>query len=322
MSDESQNNATRAQLEEDKKARQLYELLMDILDDVHDQFLTHGYNISGDALQITKALLRKQGFPIRIDAEFGTFEGYFHATMLVIIAYADISVRIAKAQGKEFTGDLSKRFTKKDEDFARATTALFLMLFIPRLKSELRGIISESYALAFAEIRKLFLHSPKGHAELIEQITKGTERRRKKEGNVRRGNPSGNTGFWNTTRKVDFYDAVEAVPKISIRENCVTTEISFWEHAFRIIGQRGEYADEALRGESAYNEIPKALLREALGKWQAYETNSRNVPNSDCWKMFQFRHALLKLGYQVNNKFSTLDKYYRQGREQRSHLEK
>ncbi len=123
-----------------------------------------------------------------------------------------------------------------------------------------------------------------------------------------RGGSRKRKGFtWDDEKKVEFYRAVESLPKIKSK--------LLWHHAFEKLNEEDfnyKYIDY-LKTETAFKNVPEQLFRQAVRTWQKYKDSFINPTAEEKPFAFALKHALHLLGYS-ETKYSTMKKYYGEGK--------
>lgn len=297
-------------LQEEVKLFDAYMKVMEIVKEIYSKFLKLGFGYSNKQIEYLKNNLLEQGFPIKIETKFGRLEGKFNANLPIVMGYAEILGRVALSKsGKEFPEEgFSKFIDEKDKEFAQLATTLYLMIFIPKLKNELSGMMSDVFELTLVEIARLLSKSQEGQRERIEQITKLTEKRRKAASGIKRGGSPAKKGFWDVEKKKQFCKKVDELPKVKGEKawKYIFDELSFVEFDLE--------TQVWLKKRPELQIIPDFLFDEAVKKWRKYNSVREIKENKEKPRYFEYRLALYLLEYPDEFEFSTLDTYYKDGK--------
>lgn len=125
----------------------------------------------------------------------------------------------------------------------------------------------------------------------------------------KRGGSKKKEGFkWvDDKNKVEFYETVENLPKIKDKP--------MWEYAFFQLNENdfNFIYIEYLRTQTVFKEVPETIFRKAITTWRNYLDNFSNPKQEEKPKAFAFEYALHLLEF-PETKYSSLNKYYSQGR--------
>ncbi len=112
---------------------------------------------------------------------------------------------------------------------------------------------------------------------------------------------------WTWENKQLFFKTVESLPKITWSKK----EIHIWDFAFNQFENGGI---DSINSDRRFDQLPEALLKEALSEWKKYQDSSQNLKETAKPRMFLFRHALQILEFPESYKFSTFQTHYEAGK--------
>lgn len=148
-------------------------------------------------------------------------------------------------------------------------------------------------------------------AKLKDEILKQHWSRIRDLAGIKRGGARERRGFvWTDSKKIAFFEQVEALPKYKDK--------SIWQF---LLGELAEQAFDAetitwLKTHPAVADMPPELFDRAIRAWRKYLLDERweEIEPEDKPRSFEFRHALGLLGYPDEYALSTLETYYYEGK--------
>lgn len=128
---------------------------------------------------------------------------------------------------------------------------------------------------------------------------------------IRQGGKRERKGFaWTDEKKIDYFKAVESLPKTKNR--------SYWRFALDELIEHGFDADTVswLKANPAFKGLPGSLFSQAVKVWRKYldRENWGEMKREDSPLAFELRHALYLLEYPDKFAFRTLETRYYEGR--------
>jgi hypothetical protein len=224
----------------------------------------------------------------------------------VIVAEREIGRVIGNEKTRDLFIDFVEQFESSVENHIKK--ALPQIVLESLVRAFMEGIVANaSYTERFLGSNDTLNHAEAG--QLFDELY----RFGKKQANVRLGIP-GRGGLrktskftWTNERKIAFYYCVSSLPKINGEPlwNYAYDELNEKSFSWQIIN--------FLRNETPLKNAPEKIWQSALKTWEKYK-DSLTVPKaSETPAAFAMMHALKILKY-PDTKFSTLKKYFGQGK--------
>lgn len=187
------------------------------------------------------------------------------------------------------------------------------------IRSSLPGLFSLSFYRLAVESSLKSLDVVKKYADfegdpidemrdLLDGILKTEGQIRSSRLGIRRGGKRESKKFqWSDEKSIQFYKAVNTLPKIKNK--------SVWKFAVEELIE-AEFDSDTLRwikSHPALKDVPDLLFKDAVRRWQKYEEVSVIEDDKDKPRCFEFRHALYLLNYPDKFAFGTLRNHYFKG---------
>lgn len=133
------------------------------------------------------------------------------------------------------------------------------------------------------------------------------------------GNNRKSEGFWSDERKIEFYRAVENLPKVKPKSlKGKKPEVSFWEYALDklIEDDFDSHTINLLKTHRDFRGKPTALLDKAIKTWRKYlsEGDWNEIRVEEKPRAFEYQHALHLLEFPTEAAYSSLETYYYKGK--------
>ncbi len=283
-----------------------------IIENVYTKFL-NTFDISDDKVDAIKSSFKSGKVPLNVKTKYGTLKGFFNTNPATLRSYTEMLgfINHSKFQENCPINENGTCLNESDKEIAERFATVFLTFFVSKIQNELESVITETYALSAANAWSLVTGSSENNREIVENITKSAEQRRKKEFGISRGGArKGKSSEWNNDNKVKFFETVNNLPKIKGK--------LLWKYAYQELLDK-DYnwmIVDYLKKETPLKEVPK-LLDSAVKIWKGYSEGWDEVKEKDSTRSFEFLHAINLLGFKQLS-YSTMRNYYYQGKKLKS----
>ncbi len=281
-----------------------------VINSVYRSYFESGLGLPADKAAIKVKNAVKLGFEVSVKTGRGILRAFVDPKLALIDLYFEV---LGKQIGVELTkfddyGKILSNASGKQKEVAEYLCSLYLMNFVPKLQQELRGTMAEVSQLAKIEIIKQS-GSDMSLRELIEALGKQTEKRRKREAGVSPGGARPRKGFrWDKEKNVAFYEMVNQTP--------IKNGKTIWEFACSFLIEEGFESDNVqwLLNRPEFEKIDHGLFGEARRKWRRHEERSDITDDEDKPRFFEYRQALIILGFPDTFTFASLETYFYKGK--------
>lgn len=296
-----------------KTEHELHRVLYDsrnALESIYRHYFELGLGHSPERAATKAKTALEIGFPVKIKTGRGELRAVVNPAHSLIDVYFNflknqLGLDLAKFSDYD---SIATKANDKQKKAAKYYCTLYLINFVNRLQQELWGTMEEVSQMATIESAKQ-MGTDLNLRQMIERLSKATDKRRKRDAGVIRGGARPRAGFkWNTAKKIAFYKMVTQTP--------VKNGKTIWEFACGFLIEEGFESETVswLLTRPGFENVDRGLFNEAVNRWKKYVDRDDIVDDQDKPRFFEYKQALITLEFPLNFKFSTLDNYFFTGK--------
>jgi len=282
-----------------------------VLHSVYSKYFRQEGKLASDQVELKVKETMEGGFHFAVETAHGNIRIRLDTVQFIATSYFNLLLHRLGGDSAE-PRDLVEEVSNASDDHKLViedACAQFLVNYLRIFKEEIPFLLKDAASLAIGEMETQLFASKAMIEESIKTISNETGKRRKKESGLGPGGWRPRKGFtWSKDNKVAFYEMVTQTPMKNGK--------SIWEYACKFHIEEGYESDTVqwLLNRPEFGKIDRGLFGEARRKWSRHDERSDITDDEDKPRFFEYRQALITLGFPDEYKFGTLDNYFRQGR--------